>query len=113
MTINPLVTGREGGGSGDLPPGDTRIIDVKDKSGNVIKTITVYRTEREYIYDLCDAYNASRSAHAKGQGIECYAAGGSLHIGHSFESMRANARRIESRNETERARFIRHQLDNA
>jgi hypothetical protein len=109
--MGKLTEGIVGSGSRDLAPGDTRTIDVKDKSGNVIKTITVFRTERDYVYDLCDAYNDARTRDAKERGIEWFVANGTLAIGHSFEAMKANARATERRNETERARFVRHQLE--
>lgn len=45
---------------GQLAIGDTRTITATDpKSGEVVKQYTLVRTSRPYIYDLCDAYNAS------------------------------------------------------
>lgn len=100
--------------SGTLKPGETRTILAKDKSGNVIKEIVVHRTEREYVYDLCDAYNEARSNDAKERGAEWYVApNGELKLGDSSAWSKARHRQIESRNETERARFNRMQLEAA
>lgn len=108
---NPLGTGTTYGGGGDIPPGETRIVHAKDKFGNIVKTITIYRTERDYVYDLCDAYNAARSESARRAGAEWFVANGALLLGHSAGSMRENTRQIESRTETERARHTRKQLE--
>lgn len=109
---NPLKSAENFFGTGDIPPGETRIVYAKDKQGNIIKTIEILRTERDYVYDLCDAYNAARSPAPLSAGVEWYVANGALLIGHSFEAMKANARRTERRNETERARFNRNYLEN-
>lgn len=96
----------------DLRPGETRVVHAKDKSGNVIKTITVHRTEREYVYDLCDAYNDARPADAEDRGVEWYVApNGELRIGTSAEWTRDNLKREAGRLETERARHIRLTLE--
>lgn len=50
------------GGDGPMKPGDTKTIVAKDpKTGEVVRTYTLVRTERPYVYDLCDAYNGSRT----------------------------------------------------
>lgn len=112
---NPLDGGHSSGSGNfgrELAIGEQRTWHARDKdTGAITKTFTLTRTDRDYVYDLCDAYNAERSGHAIEQGIEWYVANGALLIGHSFESMRRNNRQIESRNETERARFIRQQLE--
>lgn len=111
---NPLDGGHSGSGGGDLKPGETRTIQAKDKSGNVIKTITVFRTERDYVFDLCDAYNKARTKDAEDRGVEWYVApNGELRIGTSDDWSRRNKRAAESRNETERARHNRMQLEAA
>jgi hypothetical protein len=43
--------------SGKMEVGDVRTVVAKDKEGNVVKTIHINRTARDYCYDLCDAYN--------------------------------------------------------
>lgn len=112
---NPLDTG-DGGTTfqADLAPGETRTIHAKDRSGNIVKTITVHRTEREYVFDLCDAYNAARSEDARQRGLEWYVApNGELKLGDNAAWSKRNAERIESRNETERARHNRLMLEHA
>ena len=50
-----------GNGGGPMQPGDTRAILVKDKATNeVVNTLTLRRTTRPYVHDLCDAYNDGR-----------------------------------------------------
>jgi len=101
-------------GGGDLKPGETRTILAKDKQGNILKTMTLYRTEREYVYDLCDCYNAHRTEEAKERGVEWYVGpSGELKIGDSAAWSRHTAKQTESRNETERAHFNRMQLEAA
>jgi hypothetical protein len=111
---NPLAGSAGGGGSDSLKPGEKRTILAKDKQGNIVKTMTLHRTEREYVYDLCDCYNAHRTAEAKERGVEWYVApNGELKIGDSAAWSRHTAKQTESRNETERARFNRMQLEAA
>lgn len=45
-------------GSGPMQPGDVRHIEVKDRHGSIVKTLTIHRTDRPYSHDLWDAYNA-------------------------------------------------------
>lgn len=98
----------------DLKPGEARIIQAKDRSGNVIKMITLHRTDRPCVHDLCDAYNDARTDEAIERGIEWFVApNGELKIGDSNDWSRKNLKRIESRNETERARHNRMQLEAA
>lgn len=62
MADNPLELGRSSGRqrSGELAIGETRTITARDpKTGDVIREYTLIRTARPYVYDLCDAYNAS------------------------------------------------------
>jgi hypothetical protein len=104
---NPLLGGRSEGPR-DIEPGETRTWTAGDK------TFTLTRTERPYVFDLRDCYNDARTAEALRRGVEWYVnAAGELKIGFSAESTRADIRRAESRLETERARFIRHHLENA
>lgn len=95
----------------DLQPGEERAWPAKDKQGNVLKMIKLTRTARDYVHDLCDAYNDARTADAKERGVEWFVANGELRIGDSADWSRFNRRQTESRNETERARFIRYQLE--
>ncbi len=110
--MGKLTEGLSSGGGGDLPPGGTRMIDVKDKSGNILKTLTLYRTDRDYVYDLADAYNAGMDKTAKDRGAQWQVGhSGELKLGYSDESMRENRRQCMSRMETGRARHIRYQLE--
>lgn len=110
--MGKLTEGLSSGGGGDLPPGMTRMVEAKDKSGNILKTLTVYRTDRDYVYDLADAYNAGMDASARQRGAQWQVGhNGELKLGYSDESMRENRRQNMSRMETERARYIRHQLE--
>ena len=111
---NPLKSGSFSGGGAELKPGETRAFEAKDTSGNVLKVITVRRTERDYVFDLCDAYNDARTQEAKDRGVEWFVApNGELRIGDGNAWSRANLKRIESRNETERARHNRMTLEAA
>jgi hypothetical protein len=101
-----------GAGGGDLKPGETRTILAKDKHGNVLKTMILTRTERPYVYDLCDCYNAYRTQDAIDRGVEWFVApNGELRIGTSAEWTAKNLRREERRLETERARHNRLTLE--
>jgi hypothetical protein len=106
------LTDDEGCGPGDIRPGETRTILAKDKSGNILKTMTLFRTERDYVHDLCDCYNAHRSQEIIDRGLEWFVApNGELKLGDNAAWSRANLKRIESRNETERARHNRLSLE--
>jgi hypothetical protein len=108
---NPLLNASASGG-GELPPGGIRIIEVRDKSGNLIKTLTLYRTNRDYAYDLADAYNAGMDPAARQRGAQWQVGhNGELKLGYCDESIRENRRQSMSRLETERSRYIRHQLE--
>ena len=89
-------------------PGDTWAFTAGDK------TLTITRTTREYVHDLCDAYNAARSDDAMARGVEWYVTpAGELRIGSSADASRRITRQIESRLETERARHNRRSLEAA
>lgn len=110
---NPLSVG-VGTGGGDLPPGGVRILTARDKSGNVIKTYTLYRTNRPYVEDLADAYNAGIDATAKANGAQWFVTEtGELKLGYTDRSIHENRKRAESARETERARYLRFQLEHA
>lgn len=91
-------------------PGETRTIVGRAKNG-AEKVLHVTRTERDFVYDFCDASNAAMSPEARERGLEYYVVNGEMRLGHSAESMRDNARKAESRLETERARHNRLQLE--
>jgi hypothetical protein len=66
------------------------------------------------VFDLCDCYNEARSGEAKERGLEWFVApNGELKLGDNAGWSRSNLKRIESRNETERARHNRMTLEAA
>lgn len=107
-----LTEGLSGGGGDNLRPGETRTILAKDKQGNVLKTIVVHRTERDYVHDLCDAYNSARDSDAVERGVEWFVApNGELKIGISDDWTRKNLKQIEQRKRNESALGRRRQMD--
>lgn len=97
-----------------LEPGDVLTIPVRDNIGGIIKTIQIVRTSRDFVFDLCDAYNAARSDDALDRGIEWFVGpGGELKVGIADSWSRSNRRQVESRAETERAIANRRQLEQA
>ena len=107
---NPLLSAGRTQDSGSLQPGETRTIhDLK--SG---RTWTVHRTTRDYVYDLCDAYNVELSPALRNNGLQWFVTpSGELKLGDNAEWSRHNRREIAQRMESERSRFIRRQLQNA
>jgi len=58
---------------GKMRIGEQRTLTARDKeTREIIKTYTLTRTDREYIYDLCDAYNDGRTEDQKHSGIEWF-----------------------------------------
>lgn len=51
--------GSAAGSPRNLKPGDTFTWTAKDGKGYIGRTYTLIRTERDYAYDLADAYNAN------------------------------------------------------
>jgi len=115
MTSSPFDKhrGESGDGGGDIPPGETRTWHARDKdTKEIVKTFTLLRTQRDYVYDLCDAYNNARTQDAIDRGVEWFVApNGELRIGTSDDWSRKNHREAASRMETERARHNRMQLE--
>ena len=59
MTSNPFGQRAAGNNGRKLAVGEERQMHARDKtSGEVTRTYTLTRTARDYVYDLCDAYNA-------------------------------------------------------
>ncbi len=83
----------------------------RDPKSGAEKTVVQVRTSRSYAEDLCAAYNESLSEQARARGLEWFVTpAGELKLGDSAAWSRANAKRNESRNETERARYLRNEL---
>lgn len=107
LTDAAKFTGGGGGSGGDGPmePGDVRIVEVKDRNGQVTKTITIHRTDRAYVYDLCDAYNAARTR----QDIEWYvSAAGELKLGEPGDWTRNHTDHLARKAERDRQEWIRN-----
>lgn len=104
-------SGPSGGGDGPMRPGDTRTIHAKDKAtGEIIKTITVHRTNRPYVEDLCDAYNAAMDEGAKRRGLAWYVTNaGELKLGDHEAFTRWNTKRMKAEAERQRQEWIRNQ----
>ena len=55
--VNPLGGDTAGRSNRTLRVGESRVVNIKDKAGVIVDTLTIVRTERPYAFDLCDAYN--------------------------------------------------------
>ena len=87
-----------------LKPDDIKHIQVKDKDGSVLKTLTLKRTDREYVHDLCDAYNDASTLRDHEWFVT---ANGELKLGDKPGFSQALARETADRNERERRRWVR------
>lgn len=109
---NPLTMDRpaSSGGNGPMNPGDIRTVVAKDpKTGEIIKTIHIRRTAGDYVYDLCDAYNAARTR----DDIEWFVANGTLHLGAPNAWTARRTKIMEANAETRRDRWKAAQDDNS
>lgn len=79
----------------DWPVGETRMI------GKSPDCIPVTRTPRDYVYDLCDAYNEHRCS----AGNEWFVHNGQLHLGTPLRVSLELSKRIEREKEAERTRW--------
>lgn len=100
---NPLTMDRPAAstGAGLMKPGDIRTIFVKDKDGSITKTVTLRRTARDYVYDLCDAYNAARTR----DDIEWFVANGTLQLGSPYAWSKNRTAIMAENAETRRDRW--------
>lgn len=99
-----------GGGDAPMKPGETKVIHVKDKAtGAITKTITLHRTTRPYVEDLCDAYNDAMSESARQRGLLWYVANGELKLGDHLDFNRWKTGQIEAQTERERQDWKRAQ----
>lgn len=76
------------------PVGETRMIGKESP-------IPITRTTRDYVYDLCDAYNQARTR----DDIEWFVHDGQLHLGTPLRAALETTRRIERDKEAERTRW--------
>lgn len=90
--------------------GEVRIYHAKSKqTGEVVKTIEVARTNRPYVYDLCDAYNRNLPDSMVDAGKAWFVDGsGNLQIGRDLAAIEADVRRQQDRDEAERKRHARN-----
>lgn len=90
-------------GEGRMKVGDVRTINVKDKDGMIVKTMTLTRTHRPYVDDLCDAYNAARAQNVIDMGGEWYVNHrGELKLGESQAFSLARTKNLKDRAERNR-----------
>lgn len=79
----------------NMKPGDTRTSIADDR------VVVIHRTTREYVYDMCDAYNAAMSEAARARGLQWFVDGmGHMRLGETLESSRMHARRQQQREDT-------------
>ena len=98
----------EATGARHLEIGDTRLINVKDKDGAIVETITLYRTARAYIEDLRDAYNSRKYGNSACEWI--IDASGGLRL-QALQAPKRLTEAMETRNEAERQTWIhRHRF---
>src|SRR5687768_16681917 len=100
---NPLTDRTAAANSRILMAGDERTITTK--SGDAI---TVIRSSRPYVFDLCDAYNAANRREEIEWRVD---AAGALKLGYRADWSRQNARLQEQRRETESARALQRSFE--
>ncbi len=89
---------------GQMRVGETRTILDKNRDGNVRRTLTLVRTTRRYVDDLCDAYNAARTS----DDFEWYVdASENLRLRDIPQVSVNRARRTEADREADRKRWVR------
>lgn len=92
--------------------GETRMHRTVNEKLGIDRPITLTRTDRDFVFDLCDAYNNSMEESARRRGMQWIVLPtGDLKLDFSVDASRQVTQRIENRKETERAAFIRHQLN--
>jgi hypothetical protein len=112
------MTGLNDGWKADAPQqrpmeiGEKRIINVRDKSDVIIRQVTLTRTARPYVYDLCDAYNDGLSAEREARGIRWQVTqAGELKLGFPEEFTNHNTHAMKDRAERKRQDWLhRHRF---
>lgn len=98
----------------DPAVGETRTVFAKDKGGEIIKTIHVTRTNREYVYDLADAYNRAMPDVQRRMGLEWFVLpSGELKLGEARGYSEHRTRELEREREQERRRWIANHRERA
>ncbi len=91
-----------------MQPGETRLIERRSQTGELINSYTIHRTDRPYVYDQCDAYNENMSEKDRARGVQWRVLPtGELKLEYSDESIRRNGEEAERRREAERQEYIR------
>lgn len=111
---NPLKTApppQAGHPARKMQIGESRTFETKDqKTGVVIKTITVLRTSRDYVFDLCDACNEALSNEAHDRGLEWHVdATGSLKLRDRPEWAEGHGKAVKANAERERRDWLHRQ----
>lgn len=95
----PVNASAVGSSGGPMRPGETRTISIPNDKG-----ITITRTNRPYVHDLCDARNAAN----KREDLEWYVSpNGELRLRYTATFEAENTRRIAERYEVEREEWKR------
>jgi hypothetical protein len=107
---NPL---NGAGGARPPEPGESRTFtSTWPGPSGATKTTTIHRTDRPYVVDLADAYNATLSERARQLGLLWQVTRtGELKLDFTPGAIIANTRAMESRKESDRAKFVRLQLN--
>lgn len=108
MTSNPLMRSAESVSSGStIRPGDVRTINARDKEGQIIRTLTLYRTDRPYAEDLADAYNDALPDEQRRMGLQWMVMpNGELKLGEVNGYSERRTKELERDREEERRRWI-------
>ena len=112
MARNPLDTeGPSPVGSTNLRLGDTLTYTAKDRdTGQILRNVVLHRTGRPYVYDLCDAYNDSRSPDALAKGLEWEVMpNGELHLCFPQSFTDKHSKDLEAKAEADRRQWIHRQ----
>lgn len=94
---------------GRMQVGEERIYTATDKEGRVLKEIKIVRTDRPYVYDLCDAYNQAISPDAEARGLSYEVVNGEVKIGFSQAFSKKLTKELEAKMERERRDYIHRQ----
>jgi hypothetical protein len=79
---NPLGTGGMVARTREWPAGESRSIGGSQGS----RTITVHRTDRPYVFDLCETYNREMGDEARSRGKEWFVTkDGTLMLGYTLD----------------------------
>jgi hypothetical protein len=92
--------------SRELAIGEQRTIAIKDGDGNLIESVHLYRTAREYVYDLCDAYNSREKGNPAVEWV--VGADKALHL-QNVQSPHGLKKQLEAKAERDRQEFNHRQ----